>query len=358
MELKAVIVLGSSEPAQDEHWSGRLIPTLEVLGKPVVDHVIDRLQRFGVDAITVITPQELELRKRRKGISLVSAAEDQLWRSAEAVFNLYAQLGAEVVLVLRMGAYLEFDLDHILHFHHESKNRVTRVVDEQGRSLDFAVIDASRRNDAAYLFRTQLRETRVPAAEYKFSGYCNPLREIADVRRLTQDALMLDCELRPAGEQIKPGVWVGEDAKVDKSARLVAPCYVGAGCEIEAGAVVTRMSAIERESQVDLGTMVENSNILPLSYVGPGLDICHSVVGHSKVANLTRKATVAVGDPKLTAELPSSALVRSLAGYADAFTRAAAALITSFSFKRSASREDTGKVEHAPVVEKSRAAVR
>lgn len=355
MELNAVIVLGTSEAAQDEYWSGHLIPTFEILGKPVVDHVIDRLQRFGVDAITVITPEET--RKRRKGVSQVTAAPDQVWRSAETVFNLYAQLGAEVVVVLRMGAYLEFDLDHILHFHHESKNRVTRVVGAHGRSLDFAVIDASRRNDAAFLFRTQLRETRVPAAEYRFNGYSNLLREIADVRRLAQDALMLDCELRPAGEQIKPGVWVGDGARIDRYARLVAPCYVGAGCEVEAGAVVTRMSAVERDSQIDVGTMVENSNVLPLSYIGPGLDICHSVVGYSRVANLTRKATVSVADPRLTAELPSSPIVRTLGSYADAITRAAASLMASF--KRSAPREDAGKVEHAPaVVEKSRAAVR
>jgi NDP-sugar pyrophosphorylase family protein len=358
MELKAVIVLGSAEPAQDEHWSGHLIPALEVLGKPIVDHVMDRLQRFGVDTITVIYPQGAEPRKPRKGVSVVTASPDQLWRSAETVFNLYAQLGAEVVVVLRMGAYLEFDLDHILYFHHENKNRVTRVVDEHGSSLDFAVIDASRRNDAAYLFRTQLCETRLPASEYKFNGYCNPLREIRDARRLTQDALMLDCELRPAGDQAKPGIWVGEGAKIDKDARLVAPCFVGPGCKVEAGAVVTRMAAIERDSQVDIGTVVENSNILPLTYVGPGLDICHSVVGYSKVANLTYNSTVAIADPQLTAALPSSAFVRTIGGYAETLTRATAALITSFSAKRSAAG-DTGNVERAPAVtEKSRAAVR
>jgi hypothetical protein len=105
--------------------------------------------------------------------------------------------------------------------------------------------------------------------------------------------------------------------------------------------------------------MVENSNVLPLSYIGPGLDICHSVVGYSKVANLTRKATVAVADPKLTAELSCSALARTVGSSVDALTRAAAALVASFTSKRTASREDTGKVEQAPaVVEKSRAAVR
>lgn len=359
MDLKAVIVLGSSEQPEAERWAGHQLASLEVLGKPVTDHMIDRLRRFGVDSATVVTPQGAEARAPRRGVNVVTAAADQLWRSAETVFNLYAQTGAEIVIVMRMGAYVEIDLDHLLHFHHENKNRVTRVVDAAGNGLGIAVIDGSRRNDAAFLFRTQLQETRVPGADYQFLGYVNPLREVSDLRKLTQDALMLDCELRPEGQEIKPGVWTAEDAQIDKDARLVAPCFVGAGAKVRAGAVITRMSSVERSAEVDVGTMVEDSTVLPLSYVGPGLDVCHSVLGYSKVANLPRNATVAVCDPKITAELSSSAILRRVGDYAESVTRAAAAVVGSFTAKRSAQPAETGVVEHAPALaEKTRAAVR
>jgi carbonic anhydrase/acetyltransferase-like protein (isoleucine patch superfamily) len=187
----------------------------------------------------------------------------------------------------------------------------------------------------------------VPSEDYVFSGYVNRLREIADLRRLTQDALMLDCELRPAAEQTKPGVWVGEGAEVSQDARLVAPCFIGAGAKVQSGAVVTRLSAIERHAEIDLGTVVEDSNILPLSYVGPGLDICHAVLGYSKIASLSRNATVALCDPQLAAELSSSRFVRAVGGYAETVSRAAAAVITSFSAKRNAQPADAASVEHA-----------
>jgi NDP-sugar pyrophosphorylase family protein len=263
------------------------------------------------------------------------------------------------VIAQRVGPYLEVELDSLLHFHHENKNRVTRVVTANGESLQFMVIDASRRKDAAYLFRSELVEPRVAGADYCFTGYANPLEHVSDLRRLTQDALMLDCELRPCGLELKPGVWAGERVDIAKDARLVAPCYIGAGAKIRTGAVITRMSSIERNAEIDIGTMVENSSILPLSYVGPGLDICHSVVGYSKIASLPRNATVAICDPKLAAELSPSAFVRRVGGYAEVLSRAASAVMASFTSKHTAQPPDTATVEHgAAVSEKSRAAAK
>jgi NDP-sugar pyrophosphorylase family protein len=364
MEIKAVVLVGNTDPQADsqfERWSNHPIAHLEILGKPVVDHVIDRLQRFGVDSVTLIaTPGTLD-RGARRGVNVVTAAADQLWRSAETVFNLYAQAGAEIIVALRMGPYVEFDLEQILYFHHERKNRVTRVIESDGTPLDMCVIDASRRNDAAFLFRSELKETRVVSEDYVFAGYVNRLREVGDLRRLTQDALMLDCELRPDAEQIKPGVWIGNDAEVSKDARLVAPCFIGAGAKVQSGVVITRMSTVERHAEIDLGTVVEDSNVLPLSYVGPGLDICHAVLGYSKIASLPRNATVAVCDPKLAAELSSSRFVRAVGGYAETLSRAAAAVITSFSAKHNAEPSDAANVEHASrptITEKSRAAAK
>jgi NDP-sugar pyrophosphorylase family protein len=359
MELRAILIQGGSPEPQTEQWTGQLISNLELLGKPVIDHIVDRFQRFGVDSVTIVTTESAPVRRPRNNVNVVTVAPDQLWRSAETVFNMYAQTGAEIVIAQRVGPYIEFDLDSLLHFHSGNKNRVTRVTGPGGEALQFTVIDASRRNDAAYLFRSQLLETRATGADYRFTGFFNPLQHIGAVRKLTQDALMLDCEIRPAGFEIKPGVWAGHRAEIAKDARLVAPCYIGDGAKIRPGAVITRMSCVERNAEVDIGTMVEDSSIMPLSYVGPGLDICHSVVGYSKIANLARNATVAICDPKLTAELSPSAFVRRVGGLAEAVSKAAAAVMASFSAKHTAQPADTGTVEHgAAVTEKSRAAAK
>jgi carbonic anhydrase/acetyltransferase-like protein (isoleucine patch superfamily) len=359
MELRAILIQGGSHQPQSEQWTGQHISNLEVLGKPVIEHIIDRLQRFGVDMITIVTAEDVQARRPRNNVNVVTAAPDQLWRSAESVFNQYAQTGAEIVIAQRVGPYIEFDLDSLLHFHNGNKNRVTRVVNVNGERLQLTVIEASRRNDGAYLIRNQLLEPRVAGADYYFTSYVNPLQQIADVRKLAQDALMLDCEIRPAGFEIKPGVWAGDGAEIAKDVRLVAPCYIGAGTKIRTGAVVTRMSSIERNAEVDIGTMVEDSSIMPLSYVGPGLDICHSVVGYSKISSVPRNATVAICDPKLTGQLSPSAFVRRVGGFADAVIKVVAAVIASFTTKHAAQAAETATAEHAaPVTEKSRAAAK
>src|SRR5262249_20634601 len=61
----------------------------------------------------------------------------------------------------------------------------------------------------------------------------------------------------------------------------------------------TRCSSIEHHAEVDCGSVVENSTVLPYCYVGAGLDLAHSVAGMRQVANLRRDVTVEIPDPKL-----------------------------------------------------------
>jgi hypothetical protein len=88
-------------------------------------------------------------------------------------------------------------------------------------------------------------------------------------------------------------------------ARILAPAFVGASARIGSGAVITRCTTVERRAHVDCGTVVENSTVLPYSYVGAGLDLSHSVAGMGRIANLRRDATVEINDPQLIGHVPS-----------------------------------------------------
>ncbi len=82
---------------------------------------------------------------------------------------------------------------------------------------------------------------------------------------------------------MKPGVWVGEGARIHHKARIVAPAFIGAQTKIRASALITRSTVIEHHAEVDCGTVVENSTVLPYTYVGAGLDVMHSVVGFRRL---------------------------------------------------------------------------
>ncbi len=52
-------------------------------------------------------------------------------------------------------------------------------------------------------------------------------------------------------------------------------------------------------SLVDYGTAVEDSSILPYTYVGGALDLAHAVVDGNRLVNLSRNVAVTVDDPKI-----------------------------------------------------------
>lgn len=312
MDVRAVVIVGGLENG-DERFAGVPIALLDVLGIPVLDRVIDRLHAQGIAAATVVGDlTQHRPGTRRSGVTYLHAVDGSLWRSAEAAFNDQAQAGAELVLVIRLGAYTELHYDHLLQFHLDQAARVTAVADSHGELLDRFVISASRRNDAAFLFRSELKQFRSGSTKYTYTGYCNLLKTAAGLRQLAIDAFAGDNEIKPVGNEIKPGVWVAENARIQRGARLLAPCFVGAHAKVRAHAVITRCSAVERETCVDFGTVVENATLLPYTSLGAGLDIMHSVVGFRRIAHLVRSAEVDIDDPKLITAASSAAHMRAL----------------------------------------------
>jgi carbonic anhydrase/acetyltransferase-like protein (isoleucine patch superfamily) len=138
----------------------------------------------------------------------------------------------------------------------------------------------------------------------------NRLKNAGDFRELIVDAFAEQNGIRPFGRQIRPGVWTGPGARVERDARIVAPAYIGASAKVCKSAVITRCSNVERCAFVDCGTVVENATVLPSSYVGAGLDVSHAVVGFRRIAHLDRKIEIAVHDHRLLAPAPKAAAWR------------------------------------------------
>lgn len=152
------------------------------------------------------------------------------------------------------------------------------------------------------------------------SGYFNELSDAHDLRQFAIDILTLVTETRPAGKEIRPGVWAAAGAQIEKGARILAPAFVGSLTKIRSGAVITRCTSVEHHCEVDCGTVVENTTLLPYSYVGAGLDLAHSVVGEQQIANLRRKALVDIVDSKLIGHVAATSGQKVLTAAAEFFS--------------------------------------
>jgi len=320
MDVKAVVLVGGRVPegaGTPEFVCGAPVGLLDVVGAPVVHRAVSRLEQFGITDACIITenppdPALLERGIFRPGIKWFNGTGEKFWRCAEAAFSDLAQAGAELVILVRLGAYAEIDYEELIQRHLDREARLTRATDADGRSLDTFVVSASRRNDAAYLLRHELKQFRISCHDYRFSGYINRLETAGDLRRLALDCFSRDVAFTPMGTEIKPGVWVGERVHIHKRARVLAPAFIGSHSRIRALAVITRASVVEHHSEVDCGSVVENSTVLPFSYIGPGLDLCHSVVGLRRIAHLLRHAEVEIWEPKFVGLAAASASVRAV----------------------------------------------
>lgn len=317
MDVRALVVFGGAD-AGTEMVSGMPALALDVLGKPVIERIVERLNKFGIASTTIVS--EHAAVKAPPGAHWIVSETERLWRTAQETFVELSQTSADLIIIMRVGAYAELDYEDLVQFHLEQGGGLTAVVQPNSEMLGVYVVHPARTNDAAYLFRHGLKTSRIPRSFYEFGGYVNPLANAADLRRLTIDAFCGNAELEPDGVQVRPGVWASPTARIHKRARVLAPAFIGAHARVRAAAVVTRCSALEHHAHVDCGTVVDNATLLPNTFVGAGLDVAHAVVGFRHFAHLGRNVEVEIADPKLVSTVSTAPVrflgqVASLAGF-------------------------------------------
>ncbi len=291
MAASAILVVGNRSilsPGGDESPSqdgaeppATPIAALEILGRSIVEHTVARLHSAGIDAVSVVHEVGFSLTVGRRFVPDVLAKQ--------------ARNGFERVLLVRLGAYAEVDCADLLRFHAEAAAGVTRVCDNAG-PLDFWVLDSAPPRPRLNL---DLPSNVNPPSDYLTKGYVNRLEGARDLRRLVVDAFQGRCAIRPRGREVNPGVWIDDGARVHRSARMVAPAYVGRGTRVRAAALITRFSNLERRCLVDYGTAIEDSSVLPYTHVGRGLDVAHAVVEGGRLMNLSRNVAVTIRDANL-----------------------------------------------------------
>jgi hypothetical protein len=331
MSLKALII--AERNARIPSYPGET-PTacVEILGAPLLARIVQHLERCDVSETVVVTDIE-ESRLAISRVRFVRCATPELWRSAGRTFGDLESAGVHGVIVLRADHYAEVGWQAVLAHHLEFHNRVTRL-HLRKQALDMYLVSAGRRNEAAQLIRTRLGEARTNGVPFHSSDYINFLRDCGELQQLAKDALYGLNGIIPVGEEIRPGIWAGKDARIERDARVVAPAYIGAHSRIHGGAVVTRDSVIEHHSTVDCGSVVENAHVQPYTAIGAGLDVTHAIVEGCRLFHLTRNAEFSTEDPKLLRERKQNAAVRTAQAAAALLSYVPALIINSARRKR------------------------
>ena len=265
-----------------EHWA-----CVDVLGRPVIGRVVDRLKREGIDTVLVFADDR--------------CSPDAKSGNDPSSINVWVAAGSKLdecrgsydsVLIADCGTYAEVDVAEMLAFHRDQGRSVTQAFAADG-PVDLWIIDPVRFRE-----RDDIRGALTSGpAQYEQGGYVNRLRGPRDFRQLVSDSFNSRCRLRPCGVEVRPSVWMGENAEIGRGARIVAPAFIGQQAKIGDDCLITRGTDVECNSQVDFGTAVENSSVLPNTYLGIGLDLSHSIVDGKYLWNLRHDVTLEITDP-------------------------------------------------------------
>jgi NDP-sugar pyrophosphorylase family protein len=287
--------------------------TVTVLGNNLGERIFSKLREVGVSRPTVIA--ESDSRKQSSWPQVLGGEESgSAWEQAIAH---WVRENAEVLLLIRGNAFTNLDFTELLQFHIERKGALTQVYAADGY-LDIAVVNAAVLRENAGTYKTTLTSLLPQHERFFHRGYVNRLRTPADFMQLIEDGLQRRCELRPIGTEIASGVWLGEGAEVEASCVISSPAFIGAGTRVGACCTVSAGSAVEHACEVDSGTSIEQSWILPGTYVGVGLTVRRSVVSNKKLFNVDRNAEVEIPDRRLIGATHSVSLFGAGGGFSDA----------------------------------------
>jgi len=276
--------------------------TVEVLGKAPVTRLAEAFKEVCEFVSVIATPPQDHTGAQAKG-SISDLADE--------CFASYKRRGCEAVFIARCGAYVELDIRNMLAFHQEQGTEGARAFADDG-PLDVWIVDPLMVSASSWVFSSSFCAR---LAVYRSPAYVNRLESARDLRRLVLDGFQSRCLLRPEGVETKPGIWICEGAQIERSARIVAPAFIGRNVQISDDCLITRGSNVESHSHIDFGTAVENSSILPNTYVGIGLDLAHSIVDGRNLFNLQHNVTLQITDPVVLRE--NSARTRGRQSWAD-----------------------------------------
>jgi hypothetical protein len=326
MSVGAILIVGASPHAGDGAevvsirrsenevgLDGGPLACLDVLGQCSLERTAQYLNSQGVSPLGLVSDWRVSDLARIMPASLINhhviAPRGEMGTAVERLAADYAESGVETIVVIRFGAYIEFDLGELLRHHRERGHSVSRVQAADG-PLDLWIADTKGpgfRTIAAEAFGHSypgLHRGRAAGA-LAWDGYVNRLAHPSDLRRLAIDAFLSRCAIRPRGTESKPGVWIDQGARLEGQVRLVAPAYIGRNTVVRAGSLITRFSSIERDCHVESNTVVEDASILPGTFVGNDLDITHSVLQGGRLVHLVHQVSVNVSDPTIIAAIPS-----------------------------------------------------
>jgi mannose-1-phosphate guanylyltransferase len=300
-------------------------PMAPVANRPVLHHILRLLQRHGFDQVVanlhhmpdVITGYFGD--GSAVGVELRYAFEPELLGTAGGVKNNEDFLGADTFLVMSGDALTDIDLTGLVAAHRRNGSIATIAVKEVADPSLYGVVvtddddrvvgfqEKPSREEARshlcncgiYVFEPEifalipprefddfgsrvfpdLLRQHIPFHVHTFGGYWSDVGNLREFFRGNADALTGRVAVELPGEQVRPGLWVDEGARIASSARIDPPVVVGRECRLEDLAFIEGPAVIGDRTFVGAEAHLARGIVLADSHVAAGSMIIEGIVG-------------------------------------------------------------------------------
>ncbi len=312
--------------------SGRPKPLVPVVGRPVLEHILQLLRDHGITDV-VVTLQYLGSSIRDYfgdgsdfGMDITYVVEDAPLGTAGSVRNAQQYL-KEPFLVISGDALTDIDLTAAVALHRERRAMATIVLHQVSNPLEYGVVithpdgavarflekpswgevfsdqvntgiyvldpevldlvEAGRAVDwSADVFPSMLRNGDRLFGQV-VGGYWCDIGNIPSYYQANWDALAEKVHLE-TGARREGNVWIGTDVEIGPEVRLEGPVFLGNECKIKARTFLNGPVVVGPFSVIDEGTKVSNSIIWTYSYIGEHSRLRQAIVcKHATIKNQT-----------------------------------------------------------------------
>ncbi|MDJ0556070.1 MAG: mannose-1-phosphate guanyltransferase [Microcoleaceae cyanobacterium MO_207.B10] len=300
--MRAVLMAGGSGTRLRPLTCDLPKPMVPILNRPIAEHIINLLKKHQMREIIATLHYLPDVMREyfqdgsQFGVQMTYAVEeDQPLGTAGCVKNI-AELLDETFLVISGDTITDFDLTEAINFHKKNKAKATLVLTRVPNPIEFGVVitDENQRikrflekpstsevfsdtiNTGTYILEPEvldylpanqesdfskelfplLLDKNEPMYGYVAEGYWCDVGHLDAYREAQYDALQRIVKLDFAYQEQSPGLWIGENTYIDRTAKIEAPALIGENCrigprvQIEAGTVIGDNVTISADADV------------------------------------------------------------------------------------------------------------
>lgn len=352
---QAVILAAGVGSRLDPLTRGIPKPLSPILGKPVMEHIIELCKKHGFTNLSANLHVKAEMVanyfkdvKERFGVTLNTVHEKELTGVAGGIRSCKKYLSQDVVLIIMGDALTDADLSLLYETHMNSGCAVTVgimdiddttqfgvvVTDENGRIVSFQEkpkpeeAKSNLANTGIYLFNQnvlsempsekeapkydvaqdlfpKLMSKKIPMQAVKIKGYWADIGTLKQYKQSINDVLNGKVKVYTSAEKTNYGYKEGS-ATIDASVKILGKAYIGKNVKIGANVTLCGTVSLEEGSIVEEGSYIDNSILWTNTHISKNTKVINSILGNDcKVSEGVEVVTNSVWAPETTIERSS-----------------------------------------------------